>query len=251
MGKYIKKFTTHAEYQSYISGSDAYLPNVSTCDDQPTHVHYNPELMYRTVSGDPFCNGYDKYVEVESQVSRDNGATWETTATTQVLVEKNSADCGYVNDKLVVTYDVKSTSEDTALFDLSYGSSIVGIEIDGVELQTVQNTYRFNTTGEHVVKYTFNNPAVIDNNCFKPDSVNLYITKYEVPETITYIGYYSFNSSEDKFDIVMYSTTPPSISFNICDVDKVNNIYVPAESVDEYKNTEYWSNYRDKIVAMP
>ena len=81
MGKYIKKFATHTEYQSYINGSGAYLPNVSTCDDEATHVHYNPELMYRTVSGDPFCNGYDKYVEVESQVSRDNGATWETTAT--------------------------------------------------------------------------------------------------------------------------------------------------------------------------
>lgn len=203
MGKYIKKFTTHAEYESYINGGEAILPNVSTCDDQPTHVHYNP------------------YVEPVG-----------------------------VN-KLTVTYDVKSTSEDTALFDSYYGDSIVGIEIDGVELQTVQNTYRFNTTGKHVVKYTFNNPEVINNNCFKPDSVNLYITKYEVPETITYIGYYSFNSSEDKFDIVVYSTTPPSVSFNICDIDKVNNIYVPAESVDEYKNTEYWSTYRDKIVAIP
>ena len=251
MGKYIKKFTTHAEYQSYISGSGAYLPNVSTCDDQPTHVHYNPELMYRTVSGDPFCNGYDKYVEVESQVSRDNGATWETTATTQVLVEKNSVDCGYVNDKLTVTYDVKSTSEDTALFDSSYGRSIASVEIDGVELQTVQNTYRFSTTGEHVVKYTFNNPAEIGANCFKPDSVRLYITKFEVPETITNIEYYSFNSSEDKFDIVVYSTTPPSTAYYICDTDKVNNIYVPAESVDVYKNTEYWSFYEDKIVAIP
>ena len=152
MGKYIKKFTTHAEYQSYISGSGAYLPNVSTCDDEATHVHYNPEPLYRTVSGDPFCNGYDKYVEVESQVSYDNGRTWETTATTQVLVEKNSADCGYVNDKLTVTYDVITTSEDTALFDSYYGNSIVGVEIDGVELSTVQNTYRFNTIGEHTVE---------------------------------------------------------------------------------------------------
>ena len=202
MGKYIKKFTTHAEYQSYINGSDAYLPNVSTCDDQPTHVHYNP---------------YVKPVEI---------------------------------DRLTVTYNVQSTSEDTALFDSSYGRSIASVEIDGVELQTVQNTYRFSTTGEHVVKYTFNNPAEIDANCFKPDSVRLYITKYEVPETISYIGYYSFNSSEDKFDIVMYSTTPPSISYSILDPDKVDKIYVPAESVDEYKNADNWSTYSDKIVAM-
>ena len=201
MGKYIKKFTTHAEYQSYINGSDAYLPNVSTCDDQPTHVHYNP------------------YVEPVGV------------------------------DKLTVTYDVKSTSEDTALFDSSYGSSIASVEIDGVELQTVQNTYRFSTTGEHVVKYTFNNPAEIGANCFKPDSVRLYITKFEVPETITYIGYDSFNSSADKYDVVVYSTTPPSTSYSIF-VGEVDKIYVPAESVDVYKNTEYWSSYEDKIVAM-
>jgi hypothetical protein len=48
----------------------------------------------------------------------------------------------------------------------------------------------------------------------------------------------------------MYSTTPPSSSYFICDPDKVDNIYVPAESVDEYKNTEHWSTYSDKIVAM-
>lgn len=204
MGKYIKKFTTHSQYEAYINGGEAILPNVSTCDDQPTHVHYNP------------------YVEPPVGV-----------------------------DKLTVTYDVKSTSEDTALFDRYYGDSIVGIEIDGVELQTVQNTYRFNTTGKHVVKYTFSNPAEIDANCFKPDMVNLYITKFEVPETITNIKYYAFNSSEELFDIVMYSTTPPSTAQYICDIDKVNNIYVPAESVDVYKNAEYWSFYEDKIVAIP
>ena len=203
MGKYLKEFTTHAEYEAYINGGEAILPNVSICDDQINHVHYNP---------------YVEPVEI---------------------------------DRLTVTYNVQSTSEDTALFDSYYGDTIVGIEIDGVEHQTVQNTYRFSTTGEHVVKYTFNNPAEIDENCFKPDSVNLYITKYEVPETISYIGYYSFNSSEDKFDIVMYSTTPPSISYSICDPDKVDNIYVPAESVDEYKNAQHWDTYRDKIVAMP
>jgi hypothetical protein len=49
----------------------------------------------------------------------------------------------------------------------------------------------------------------------------------------------------------MYSTTPPSTAYHICDIDKVNNIYVPEESVDEYKNAEYWSFYANKIVAIP
>ena len=41
MGKYLKLFETHAEYTSYISGSDKVLPNVSYCEDN-NEVHYNP-----------------------------------------------------------------------------------------------------------------------------------------------------------------------------------------------------------------
>ena len=41
---YLKKFPTHSEYESYIGGSDALRPNVSLCDDQPEHVHYNPSI---------------------------------------------------------------------------------------------------------------------------------------------------------------------------------------------------------------
>ena len=44
MGKYLKEFATHAEYESYINGGEAILPNVSICDDQPTHVHYKPSM---------------------------------------------------------------------------------------------------------------------------------------------------------------------------------------------------------------
>ena len=49
--------------------------------------------QYRTTSGSPYCTGYDKYVDVYSQVSYDNGRTWSTTATTSTLVEAQSEDC--------------------------------------------------------------------------------------------------------------------------------------------------------------
>lgn len=53
------------------------------------------EPQYRTTSGTPYCQGYDKYVDVYSQVSNDGGQTWTTTATTPTLVESDSEDCGY------------------------------------------------------------------------------------------------------------------------------------------------------------
>lgn len=51
--------------------------------------------QYRTTSGTPYCQGYDKWVDVYSQVSDDGGTTWTTTATTPTLVETDSTDCGW------------------------------------------------------------------------------------------------------------------------------------------------------------
>lgn len=39
--KYLKKFSTHTEYETYINGSDKVLPNVSLCKTE-NEVHYNP-----------------------------------------------------------------------------------------------------------------------------------------------------------------------------------------------------------------
>ena len=42
MTKYLKRFDTHSQYEEYINENDAVLPNVSICDDNIDHVHYNP-----------------------------------------------------------------------------------------------------------------------------------------------------------------------------------------------------------------
>ena len=64
MGKYLKQFETHHDYEDYID-DDPFLPNVSICDDEPTHVHYNQytppptptpqnnEIFYTTWDGEP------------------------------------------------------------------------------------------------------------------------------------------------------------------------------------------------------
>lgn len=41
MGKYLKLFDTHAEYETYSGGGGMILPNVSYCEDN-NGVHYNP-----------------------------------------------------------------------------------------------------------------------------------------------------------------------------------------------------------------
>ena len=62
MGKYLKKFDTHTEYETYIEGENVILPNVSYCDDNKD-VHYNP------IVPDPY-GGHD-YVEI-------GGIKWAT-----------------------------------------------------------------------------------------------------------------------------------------------------------------------------
>jgi len=41
MAIYLKKFENHTQYENYINGSDAILPNVSICTTEDD-VHYNP-----------------------------------------------------------------------------------------------------------------------------------------------------------------------------------------------------------------
>ena len=41
MGKYLKEFQSHSDYNTYITGQDKILPNVSYCVNE-NEVHYNP-----------------------------------------------------------------------------------------------------------------------------------------------------------------------------------------------------------------
>ena len=61
MSVYLKEFSTHSEYDAYINGSGAILPNVSICTTEGD-VHYNPYV-------DPYA-GHD-YVEI-------GGLKWAT-----------------------------------------------------------------------------------------------------------------------------------------------------------------------------
>ena len=61
MSIYLKQFSTHSEYEQYINGSGAILPNVSICTIEGD-VHYNPYV-------DPYAG--HEYVEI-------GGLKWAT-----------------------------------------------------------------------------------------------------------------------------------------------------------------------------
>lgn len=90
------------------------------------------------------------------------------------------------------------------------------------------------------------------------------LTSLTIPSTVTYIGSSAFLANEDLRAITCLPTTPPDLGpYEPCfgDGSTITAIYVPAESVDAYKNWTWdgsisnphwngWSTYADKIVAQ-
>ena len=86
--------------------------------------------------------------------------------------------------RLVVKYNVTSTSSATKLMD--YTTNISEMEIDGVIQPSVVSTYTFDATGEHTVKYSLTDPTSIGNYAFNGCSG---LTSITIPNSVTSIGY--------------------------------------------------------------
>lgn len=100
------KYEIEKEQVSYDNGqtwTDTYATRVSSysvgayetlseCEGGEPPV----EPIYRTVSGSPYCDGYDKKEDLYNQVSYDNGSTWQNVSSSTTVIEYNSEDCGYV-----------------------------------------------------------------------------------------------------------------------------------------------------------
>ena len=81
MGKYIKKFSTHTQYGTYINSQDKILPNVSLCE-QEEELHYNKKPHDYSQDYLTFValeDGTFTFTPTSSNVisySTDNGTTW-------------------------------------------------------------------------------------------------------------------------------------------------------------------------------
>lgn len=71
-----------------------------------------------------------------------------------------------------------------------------------------------------------------------------------LPSTIAELGYNAFASSH-LTTVVIKAETPPSLSSSFDDVNSLAHIYVPAESVEDYKAADGWITYADIIEAIP
>lgn len=152
-----------------------------------------------------------------------------------------------------VTYDVQDTESEIELFSAGGGSPYEGtptppdaMYVDDNQ-ETVVNSWRFGTTGDHTVKFVFHSGRVSTGFM----QVNQNAKSIKLNGQVTEIGENAFNSiQEPPFDsITSLAATPPILEGN--GWTQFNNdvpIYVPADYVTAYQTA--WTTYASQIQAM-
>jgi len=78
------------------------------------------------------------------------------------------------------------------------------------------------------------------------------LTSVTIPDSVTSIGNYVFSSCTNLTTITIHATTPPTLGSDAFYMsNKINKIYVPAESVEAYKAANRWSTKASIIQAIP
>ena len=116
--------------------------------------------------------------------------------------------------RVVVKFNVESTSSPTRI--ASAITNFSSIEIDGVVQPNVVTGYTFNTTGEHIVKYTLIDETSIAAGSFK---ACIKLTSIIIPNSVTSIGNYAFYNcySQDSITIPDNIITIGDGAFNGCE----------------------------------
>ena len=70
-----------------------------------------------------------------------------------------------------------------------------------------------------------------------------------IPSSVTKIEDYAFTYCRNLESITIEATTPPTLGSLVFPTSSCP-IYVPAGSVDAYKNARNWSSYASRIVAI-
>lgn len=75
------------------------------------------------------------------------------------------------------------------------------------------------------------------------------LSSIDIPATVTTIESYAFNGCNNLANIYCRPINPPKISyFSFGGISPAARIYVPAESVDKYKQADYWQKYYESLI---
>ena len=163
--------------------------------------------------------------------------------TVKYYIEDPTSDVGLFNGG----GDSSSSSESSSESGGGGGALPTTMIVDGVE-ETPINTWRFETAGEHIVQYTFEDNVI-------PQGFldGIHDSKEVVVGTdIVGIGSTAFNVALTSATCL--STTPPSIgdisTFGGGGYGQSYPIYVPSSAENTYKTASIWTSLVSRIQAI-
>lgn len=217
--KYLKKFETHSDYETYKNGQDYIQPNVSWCVDMDD-VHY------------------DMYIPVETRIfatfnNSTDGSGMQffgfSTGGRDPIDTRNLFDIFEYDEGDGVYHTVENPSMNIAIDATSGKTSIITFGQGSI------NTY-----------YTLKNETVLASklfcNCTQMTSITL-------PSCITEIKSGAFTNCTGITSFTCMADTPPTISAGVLN-DTGGTIWVPDDSVRLYQADTNWSSYAQRIRAI-
>lgn len=102
--------------------------------------------------------------------------------------------------RVVAKFNVTSTSNATSIMGSSATSQFSEIEIDDIVQPSVVDSYTFDTTGEHIVKYTLSDLTNIGSSAFSNCSG---LTSITIPNSVTSIGNYVFQNCTNLTNVII------------------------------------------------
>ena len=235
------------EYQvSYDEGNSWYTISSST-GTLIAEDSYDCGYRSETVTGTPYCEGYDKYVDVYSRQSRDYGDTWITSSTSSVLVQAYSYECGYIppsidgkyllilNDGSGVSAECDSTSaitsgEVASKYDNKVVSAVIGNCVKRIETEAFWvckklGYIRIPNSVTTIGNWAFAGcpsltsieiPSSVETIGHKAFGYCVGITSIEIPSSVTSIGLSVFGSCDNLSSITVDNSNTVYDSRNNC-----------------------------------
>ena len=237
MGKYIKKFDTHSDYEDFTETEDYIEPNVSYCVDN-TEVHYNPDV---------------KRIVATINVTRTDRAIYILRSGRENLFDEIYIDG--VKNSVVSSYTFDTTGEHTVEYVLKSKTELGDNVFNGSGIKSIILLDSITSIGDNAFTTCYsltdihlpNNITTIGSEVFMA-CINL--TDVTIPSTITSIGDDAFSQCSSLTSITIEATNPPTLGTGVFTGSNYP-IYVPSTSVETYKAASGWSTYTSRIQPIP